>query len=88
MQDIIDLSENPKWVGPPMQLGIYKPKSAMLTIVNNLLQDKELEEGEDYGYIPIPPLDPEDHSPPQKKGGPAASKGYDTGNKAHAHPGA
>ena len=57
-----------------MQLGIHKPKSAMLTIVNNLLQDKELEEGEDYEYIPIPPLDPEDHSTPKKKGGPAASK--------------
>ena len=64
MQDIIDLSDNPSWVGASMQLGIYKPKSAMLTIVNNLLQDKELEEGEDYGYIPIPPLDPEDHSTP------------------------
>ena len=38
-QDIIDLSENPKWIGASMQLGIYKPKSAMLTIVNNLLQD-------------------------------------------------
>ena len=74
MQDIIDLSENPKWIGASMQLGIYKPKSAMLTIVNNLLQDKELEEGEDYEYIPIPPLDPEDHSTPKKKGGPAASK--------------
>ena len=57
-----------------MQLGIYKPKSAMLTIVNNLLQDKEVEEGEDYEYIPIPPLDPEDHSTPKKKGGPAAPK--------------
>ena len=74
MQDIIDLSDNPSWVGASMQLGIYKPKSAMLTIVNNLLQDKELEEGEDYGYIPIPPLDPEDHSTPKKKGVPAAPK--------------
>ena len=74
MQDIIDLSDNPSWVGASMQLGIYKPKSARLTIVNNLLQDRELEEGEDYGYIPIPPLDPEDHSTPKKKGGPAAPK--------------
>ena len=74
MQDIIDLSDNPSWVGASVQLDIYKPKSAMLTIVNNLLQDKELEEGEDYEYIPIPPLDPEDHSTPKKKGGPAAPK--------------
>ena len=33
-----------------------------------------MEEGEDYEYIPIPPLDPEDHSTTKKKGGPAASK--------------
>ena len=37
-----------------MQLGIHKPKSAMLTIVNQLIQGKELEEGEEYDYIPIP----------------------------------
>ena len=74
MQDAIDLPENPTWVGASMHLGLHKPKSAMLTIVSKLLQDKELEEGEDYEYIPIPPLDPEDHSTPKKKGGPAAPK--------------
>ena len=57
-----------------MQLGIHKPKSAMLTIVSKLIQGKELEEGEEYDYIPIPHLDPEDHSTPKKKGGPAAPK--------------
>ena len=39
-----------------------------------MIQGKELEEGEEYVYIPIPPLVPEDHSTPKKKGGPAASK--------------
>ena len=57
-----------------MQLGLHKPKSGMLTIVSQLIQGKELEEGEEYEYIPIPPLDPEDHSTPKKKGGPAAPK--------------
>ena len=74
MQDIIGLPENPTWVGVSMQLGIYKPKSAMLTIVNKLTQGQELEEGEEYEYIPIPPLDPDNHSTPKKKGGPAAPK--------------
>ena len=74
MQDIIDLPENPTWVGASMQLGLHKPKSAMLTIVSKLIQGKELEEGEDYEYIPIHPLDPKDHSTPKKKGGPAAPK--------------
>ena len=49
--------------------------SGMLTIVSKLLQDKALEEGKEYEYIPIHPLDPgdpRDHSNPRKKGGPAA----------------
>ena len=74
MQDIIALPENPQWVGASMQLGIHKPKSAMLTLVNKLIQGKELKEGEEYDYIPITPLDPEDHSTRKKKGGPAAPK--------------
>ena len=74
MQDVIGLPENRTWVGASMQLGIHKPESAMLTIVSKLIQNKELEEGEEYDYIPIPPLDPEDHSTPKKKGGPAAPK--------------
>ena len=44
----------------------------MFTIVSKLLQDKALEEGEEYEYIPIHPLGPGDHSTPRKKGGPAA----------------
>ena len=75
MQDVIDLPEQPSWVGASMQLGLHKPKSGMLTIVSKLLQGKDLEEGEEYEYIPIHPLDPEvpeDHSTPKKKVGPAA----------------
>ena len=63
MQDVIELPE----VGASMQLGIYEPKSAMLTIVCKLIQGKELEDGEEYDYIPIPPLDPKNHSTPQKE---------------------
>ena len=72
MHDVFDLPEQPSWVEASMQLGIHKPKSGMLTIVSKLLQDKDLEEGDEYEYIPIQPLDPEDHSTPKKKGGPAA----------------
>ena len=75
MQDIIDLPENPSWVGTSMHLGLYKPKSGMLTIASKLLQGKDLKEGREYEYIPIHHLDPgvpEDHSTPKKKGGSAA----------------
>ena len=44
----------------------------MLTIVSKLLQDEALEEDEEFEYIPMPPLEPGDHSTPRKKGGPAA----------------
>ena len=58
-----------------MQLDLQKPPSGMLTIVSKLLQDQALEEGEEYEYIPIHPLelgDPGEYSTPRKKGGPAA----------------
>ena len=75
MQEIATLVEDPSWVGAPLKLSLHKPKSGMFTIVSKLLQDKALEEGEEYEYIPIHPLDPGelgDHSTPRKKGGPAA----------------
>ena len=72
MQETARLVEGPSWVGTSMQLGLHKPSSGMLTIISKLLQDKALEEGEEYEYIPIQPLDPGDCSTPRKKGGPAA----------------
>ena len=62
-------------VGAPMQLSLHKPPSGMFKILSKLLEDKALEEGEEYEYIPIHPLDPGepgDHSTPRKKEGPAA----------------
>ena len=75
MQDIIDLPENPSWVGTSMHFGLHEPKLGMLSIASKLIQGKDLEEGEEYEYISIHPLDPgvpEEHSTPKKKGGPAA----------------
>ena len=74
MQEIAKLEEDPSWVGTSMQLSLHKPSLSMFTIVSKLLHDKALEEGEEYEYIPIQPLDPGDpgaHSTPRKKGGPA-----------------
>ena len=75
MQEIAKLTENPSWLGTSMQLGLHKPSSSMLAIASRLLQGRDLEEDEEYEYIPIQPLDsgvPEDHSTPKRKGGPAA----------------
>ena len=57
MSDFFNLMENPSWVGTHMKLGLHKPQCSILQIVNKLLQDKALEEGEEYKYIPIKPLD-------------------------------
>ena len=53
MQDTYSLNESPSWVGTPMQLTIKKPHLSILPIVTKLLEDKALEEGEEYEYIPI-----------------------------------
>ena len=58
MQDIYTLNESPSWVRASMQLTIQKPHLSILPIVTKLLADKVLEEGEEYEYIPIEPLEP------------------------------
>ena len=62
-----------------MQLAIRKPRLSILPIVLRLLEDKALEEGEEYDYIPIEPLEPkgaggpDTHSTPKKKDEPVAT---------------
>ena len=76
MSDIFKLSENPSWVGTHMKLGLHKPQSSILQIVNKLLQDKALEEGEEYEYIPSKSLGPVGsgtHSTPKRGENPAAA---------------
>ena len=58
MQDIYSLNESPSWVGASVQLAITKPHSSILPIVTKLLEDKALEEGEEYENIPIELLEP------------------------------
>ena len=75
MQEIAKLTENPSWVGTFIQLGLHKPSSSMLAIASRLLQGKDLEEDDEYEYIPTQPLDPgvpKDHLTPKMKGGPVA----------------
>ena len=59
-----------------MKLGLHKPQSSIFQIVIKLLQDKALEEGEGYKYIPIKPLDPVcsgTHSTPKQGENPTAA---------------
>ena len=59
-----------------MKLGLHKPQSSICSIVNKLLQDKALEEDEEYEYIPIKPLDSvgsATHSTPKKRENPTTA---------------
>ena len=69
MQDIFNLVETPSWVGAHMQMGLHKPQASIFQIVSELLQDKALEEDEEYEYILIKHLDSRGsgkHSTPKK----------------------
>ena len=71
MSDILKLTENPSWMGTHLKLGLDKPQTSILQIVSKLLQDKALEEGEEYEYVPIKPLEPIGsgaQSTPKKRG--------------------
>ena len=47
-----------------MQLVLHRPQADIFPIVTKLLQEKALQEGEEYEYIPIEPLEPKDAGGP------------------------
>ena len=51
--DILKLVEDPQWVGTHIHLTLDRPKKEIISIVAKLLEDKALEEGEEFEYIPI-----------------------------------
>ena len=53
VQDILKLVEDPQCVGTYMHLTLDRPKKVIISIVAKLLEDKALEEGEEFEYISI-----------------------------------
>ena len=53
--EIYSLNDSPPWVGAPMLLSVRQPHASIYSIVSKLLEDKALEEGEEYEFIPIEP---------------------------------
>ena len=51
--DILKLIENPQWVGTHMHLTLDRSKREIISIIAKLLEDKALEDEEEYEYIPI-----------------------------------
>ena len=77
--EIYSLNEELSWVGAPMLLSLRQPHASIHSIVSKLLDDKVLEEGEEYEFIPIEPKEqkgaegPQPHSTPKKKAEPIAT---------------
>ena len=77
--DIFSLNDSPTWVGAPMLLSIQQPCASIYSIVSKILEDKALEEGEEYEFIPVDPVEPKSnggpqpHSTPKKKAEPIAT---------------
>ena len=51
--DILKLVDTPQWVSTHMNLTLDRPKMEVIPIIAKALEDKTLEEGEEYQYIPI-----------------------------------
>ena len=51
--DILKLADTPNWVGTHMNLAADRSRVEIITIIAKLLEDKTLEEGEEYEFIPI-----------------------------------
>ena len=77
--EIYSLNEEPSWVGTSMLLSVRQPCASIYSIVSKLLENKALEEGEEYEFIPIEPEKqkgaegPQPHSTPKKKAEPIAT---------------
>ena len=79
MEEIYNLNKESSWVGAPMLLTIRQLPSSALNIVNKLLENKPLEEGEKYELFPTEPErrrgveGPQPHSTPKRKAEPLTS---------------
>ena len=51
--EILKLIDTPKWIGTHMNLTLDRPREEIFPIIAKLLEDKALEDGEEYEYIPM-----------------------------------
>ena len=71
--EVYKLNDSPSCIRAPTLLSVRQPHASIYSIVNKLLKDKALEEGEEYEFIPIEPVEqkgdagPQPHSTPDKK---------------------
>ena len=64
--DILKLVDTPKWVGTHMNVTLDRPRMELIPIIGKFLEDKALEEGEDFEYIPMEAQGSPHSSTPEK----------------------
>ena len=72
--DILRLVDTPQWVGTHMNLTLDRPRGEIISIITKLLEDKALEEGEEYAYIPMEAEGSPQASTPKKGEEPAVPR--------------
>ena len=78
LDEVYNLNRDPSWIGGSMALSIRQPPSSAINIVQKLVENKPLEEGEKYELLPIKPEgrgagSPHPHSTPKRKAESVAS---------------
>ena len=69
--EILKLIDTPQWVGTHMNLTLDRPREEIIPIIAKLLEDKALEDGEEYEYIPMEAEGSPQFSTPKKGEEPA-----------------
>ena len=67
--EILQLIDTPQWVGTHMNLTLDRPRGEIIPIIAKLLEDKALEDGEEYEYILIMEAEGSPKFSTPKKGG-------------------
>ena len=74
--DILKLTGTMDWLRTHIDLTLEKPRTGLVLMIDRLLADKPLKEGEGFEYIlidPAEPVEPTPHSTPKKGGTSAAA---------------
>ena len=65
--DILKLIDTPMWVGTNLNLTLDRPWREVIPIIAKLLEDKALEDGKEYEYIPMEAEGSPQFSTPEKE---------------------
>ena len=57
MNDVLKLAGTKEWMGTHIKKDMRKTRAELVVIIGKLFEEKTLEKGEEYEYIPIDPIE-------------------------------